>query len=83
MINVTAHVGDPCIFCGVAHDDIVVGPCNGRQSEAMYEDAIKSLERCARGDGFELMRLEAQAILDELQARLHVMYNRKRIGEGD
>src|SRR3546814_8793265 len=23
----TAHFGDPCIFCGVGHDDIEPGPC--------------------------------------------------------
>jgi len=73
MINVTAHVGDPCIFCGVGHDDVESGPCPARQSEAMYGDAIQSLERCARGWSFKLERPEAKAILDELQARLHTI----------
>jgi hypothetical protein len=25
-----AHQGDPCIRCGVAHDDVPPGPCKGR-----------------------------------------------------
>jgi len=24
------HVGDPCIKCGVSHDEVAVGPCLGR-----------------------------------------------------
>lgn len=24
-----AHKGDPCIFCGIAHDDVPLGPCHG------------------------------------------------------
>ena len=23
------HKGDPCIFCGIPHDDVGVGPCHG------------------------------------------------------
>lgn len=26
-----AHHGDPCMYCGVAHDDVPVGPCKERQ----------------------------------------------------
>jgi hypothetical protein len=25
-----AHKGDPCIYCGVAHDDVSVGDCPSR-----------------------------------------------------
>ena len=25
-----AHMGDPCIYCGVAHDDVSVGDCPSR-----------------------------------------------------
>lgn len=25
-----AHFGDPCIYCGVPHDEVPVGPCKGR-----------------------------------------------------
>jgi hypothetical protein len=25
-----AHQGDPCIYCGVAHDDVAVGDCQSR-----------------------------------------------------
>jgi len=66
QINVTAHIGDPCIFCGCPHDEVEIGPCPARLSEAMYGDAIKELEKCARGHSFHLERLEARAILDEL-----------------
>ena len=24
-----AHFGDPCIHCGIGHDDLTVGPCQG------------------------------------------------------
>ena len=24
-----AHLGDPCKFCGMAHDDVSPGPCKG------------------------------------------------------
>ena len=24
-----AHKGDPCIYCGTAHDDVQIGPCKG------------------------------------------------------
>jgi len=75
MSSITAHIGDPCIFCGVAHDDVEIGPCPARQSRAMYADALRELRKCRRGDHFSLMRLEAQAILDELEAchyRLHM-----------
>ena len=26
----TKHFGDPCVNCGIAHDDIEVGPCSGK-----------------------------------------------------
>ena len=25
-----AHVGDPCVYCRVLHDEVPVGPCVGR-----------------------------------------------------
>lgn len=28
------HFGDPCIHCGIAHDDVPVGPCQGDQAKA-------------------------------------------------
>lgn len=28
------HFGDPCIHCGVSHDDMQVGPCQGDPSKA-------------------------------------------------
>ncbi len=28
------HKGDPCIYCGVPHDDVEPGPCPGRKHKA-------------------------------------------------
>jgi hypothetical protein len=28
------HFGDPCIHCGIAHDAIPIGPCQGDPSKA-------------------------------------------------
>jgi len=25
------HIGDPCFYCNVPHDDVPVGPCAGRR----------------------------------------------------
>lgn len=27
--EVDLHLGDPCVYCGAAHDDVPVGPCAG------------------------------------------------------
>lgn len=27
------HKGDPCVYCGVAHDEVGPGPCPGRPKE--------------------------------------------------
>lgn len=35
------HFGDPCVHCGIAHDDAPPGPCKGR---AQSEDARKKGE---------------------------------------
>ena len=69
MINrITTHIGDPCIFCNVDHDDVPPGPCCGRQSSAMYYDAVKELSKRTRRESYYLLPLEAQAVLDELRA---------------
>ena len=68
MIDVIAHIGDPCIFCEIPHDDVQIGDCPGRQSLAMFLDAFRALESCACDEPFHLLPLEAQAILDELAA---------------
>lgn len=26
-----AHVGDPCKYCGIPHDEVPPGPCKGKQ----------------------------------------------------
>ena len=71
MQILTAHVGDPCIFCGETYDTIVVGPCPMRQSAPMYAQAKQELRRCAFGGSFDLLPGEALAILDELAACHH------------
>lgn len=34
MATQIMHFGDPCIHCGVAHDDVPSGPCCGDSSNA-------------------------------------------------
>lgn len=29
------HFGDPCIHCGIAHDNVPVGPCTGDRTKAI------------------------------------------------
>jgi hypothetical protein len=29
------HFGDPCVHCGIAHDDVPSGPCEGDSSKAV------------------------------------------------
>ena len=29
------HYGDPCIHCGIPHDDVPVGPCTGDSRKAI------------------------------------------------
>ena len=29
------HYGDPCVHCGIAHDDVPPGPCQGDKSKAV------------------------------------------------
>lgn len=28
------HFGDPCIHCGIPHDDVPIGPCQGDREKA-------------------------------------------------
>ena len=35
--RLTAHLGDPCVFCGTPHDEIKSGPCRGHDRH----DAIR------------------------------------------
>lgn len=28
------HFGDPCIHCGIPHDDVPIGPCQGDRAKA-------------------------------------------------
>lgn len=44
------HFGDPCIHCGVAHDDVAPGPCTGDAAKAI-PIAYRSLG--VRPDGVE------------------------------
>ena len=36
---VTAHYGDPCLYCGTPHDEVATGPCPSRAGN-------KAGERC-------------------------------------
>ena len=43
-----SHKGDPCIYCGIAHDDVQSGPCAGTRDELraerdFYAYAVKML----------------------------------------
>lgn len=38
------HYGDPCVHCGIPHDDVPVGPCAGGSTERQLCDrAIAAL----------------------------------------
>lgn len=39
------HFGDPCIHCGVGHDDAKVGPCKGNRSKAKILAYCVDLQR--------------------------------------
>ena len=45
-----AHLGDPCVFCGTAHDDVEVGPCPGRNGNALRTELtrLRRIETAAR-----------------------------------
>jgi hypothetical protein len=64
--RLTAHRGDPCVWCGTPHDEAAPGPCPCAPSAAMVADALVEIERCADGERFRLERLEAQALLEAL-----------------
>lgn len=54
-----AHQGDPCIFCGQRHDDIVPGPCPGRyctvdEHQDLYRQGIKSCPKCGSSTSTQL-----------------------------
>lgn len=34
-ISALRHYGDPCVHCGVAHDDVPPGPCQGDRSKTV------------------------------------------------
>lgn len=44
------HFGDPCIHCGIAHEDFVPGPCNGDFTKAK---PIGYVSAGVRWDGVE------------------------------
>jgi hypothetical protein len=31
-----AHFGDPCIYCGIPHDDVPPGPCRGDRTKKRF-----------------------------------------------
>jgi hypothetical protein len=66
--KLTAHRGDPCVWCGTPHDDIEIGQCRAAPSTAMVADALTALEQASFGEPFQLEKLEAQALLEVLVA---------------
>ena len=43
------HIGDPCYFCGVAHDDVPAGPCPvASVADAADLDVFAEFEECNR-----------------------------------
>lgn len=52
------HFGDPCIHCGIPHDEIPIGACTGDASKAR-PIAYRSLG--VRHDGYEHFRIRWSA----------------------
>ncbi len=44
------HFGDPCVHCGIPHDDVPIGPCQGDPAKAV-PIAYRSMG--VRPDGIE------------------------------
>jgi len=65
------HIGDPCIFCGQIMENVEIGPCPARQSDAMYRAGRLELSRCAARGEFNLLPLEALAIMENTTALQH------------
>ncbi len=48
--QLTAHSGDPCVYCNTPHDDVGIGPCRGtrkvlRALIVRLDDALEDLQR--------------------------------------
>ena len=65
--KLTSHLRDPCIWCGTPHDEVAVGSCPTAPNLAMVAGALDAIERCSLHKDFELLPLEAHAILEVLQ----------------
>ena len=48
------HYGDPCVHCGIAHNDVPKGPCQGDATKAI-PISYRKLE--TRWDGYDLHRV--------------------------
>lgn len=48
------HYDDPCIHCGIPHDDVPAGACNGNATKAI-PIAYRKVE--TRWDGYDLHRV--------------------------
>ena len=66
------HLGSPCIFCYQAMENVQAGPCPERQGRAMLDCGLQELKRCAAGGKFDLLPLEALAVLQEIAEYHHI-----------
>lgn len=45
------HFGDPCVYCGIAHDDVPSGACRGERIEISRRQADAILSYLKKGEG--------------------------------
>ena len=69
-VETVDHIGTPCIFCHKEMENVEIGPCPARWGQVMLDCGLQELKLCAAGEGFNLLPLEALAVLQEL-ALLH------------
>ena len=46
------HKGDPCIYCGIPHNDVPIGRCGGRAFASQILDEVEEIHHWAilKGD---------------------------------
>ena len=59
-----SHWGDPCIFCGQAHDDVAAGPCPGTRLDSAARMELSPPDETTQYD----LRTAPQHEADELAA---------------
>lgn len=69
-----AHFGDPCIYCGIGHDDVPAGPCSGGRISISKAGADKILGRLKAGPAAAgwptQLWVEVQQFIGEIQKLL-------------